>query len=280
MRNLFWSGDKNATLDKSPEKLYENKTPDKKVLNCWKCSNIIYANSSDEITQCINCGKYNRVPQNNINVFRNYRGSMPRNSIKKLQLENDVTHPYSDLMLVCQFCDTKNLFRRDADKFICYKCGKTIKSLNNINSEIYDDTDDKKIVGWKLVPHQTLVPQPATPYTPRYNSESNTDYILKKILKTMKKQKKANESNLYKSLDYNPFIFQPYPQFIPYPIGIKYKDQDDDIIRRSVNYKIISPIKEIESIPKNGYKITIRKKKSNGKDSSKKTIFEKVFYFK
>ena len=85
---------------------------------------------------------------------------------------------------------------------------------------------------------------------------------------------------------YNPF---PVPSFIPYPVADYYgrRRNIEDDYDRSINYNNRSteiryiPIKTENEIPKrDGYKITIRKKKGHGNDLSKSTVFEKVFYFK
>ena len=251
-----------------------------KSFKCWNCSNIFNANNSLEVAQCPKCFRYNRVPNANINNFSPNSNEFEKN----LEINN------TDNIIICPFCNAKNLFRREAEELICYKCSKNIKngfgSFFIINKDGEQNPFNKEIIGWRIAPNQNILP-PA-PITPSPKYESNTDYLLKKILKSLKKQKNSNKTNTIQTPIYNPF---PTPTFIPYPIMDYYSNRRsisyiDDDYRNDRNYIMNS--KEIRYIPikyeqregKDGYKITIRKKDKRGQDISKSTIFEKVFYLK
>ena len=286
MRNESSSNNQELFSYKSKSNLNNNQ----KSLKCWNCSNVFYANDSLEVEKCPKCNKYNRVP--NINKSRNinyFSGNLNN-------LENNITIDNSEKIITCPFCYTKNLFHNEADELICYKCAKNInkgfETSFQINTQPDETSIDKKIIGWRIVPSpQTFLspptPLPPNPVTPSPPIESNTDYLLKKILKSLKKQKNKNESNTMQTHMCNPF---PVANFIPYPVIDYYSNRRryiDDDYDRGRNNNIHSteiryiPIKtENERINKDGYKITIRKKKGHGKDISKSTIFEKVFYLK
>jgi len=255
-------------------------------LNCWKCSSPFYVNNTQEVAQCPKCNRYNRVPNgkfsNNINhsFTKNING-----------FESKIAINNSENIITCPFCYTKNLFRREADELICYKCSKIIKQGTSssflFKTEGQQDlSDDKKIIGWRIVPSQNILS--FTPNTPPPKYESNTDYLLKKILKSLEKQKDKKETNTIQTPMYSPY---PTPTFIPYPIMDYYNNRRslsyfDDDFRNDRNYNI--NLKEIRYIPiknekkedKDGYKITIRKKSKRGQGIAKSTTFEKVFYSK
>ena len=254
-----------------------------KSLKCWNCLNPFYVNSSQEVSQCPKCFRYNRVPNEKINSINHSFQANSNNFEKNLVINNDN-------IIICPFCNTKNLFRREAEELICYKCSKNIKngfdSFFNMHKDEEQNSIDKEIIGWRIVPTQSIAP-PA-PITPPPNYESNTDYLLKKILKSLKKKKNLNEANTMQTPINNPF---PIPTFIPYPVmdyyynrrSIRYIDDDNRNDKYcNINSKEIRyiPIKYEQRECKDGYKITIRKKSKRGQDISKSTIFEKVFYLK
>ncbi len=177
--------------------------------------------------------------------------------------------------MICPFCYTKNLFEGDADELICYKCSRKIKSEdNNEIPEILTEREslDKKIIGWKLVPNPQFVEHPLTPIPQNSN---NTDYLLKKILKSIKKQNILKESNPVPTPMYNPYI--PYPVF-DYRRSLSYSNEYDDRNLRTREIRYI-PIKtESEKEKNEGYRITIRKRNKKKNGMGKSTVFEKVFY--
>ena len=271
--------DYNATNN---NEIFNQKTNSNQIIiSCWNCLNRFHSYTFQEVAKCPKCSKYNRVPNSNIsqnlNNFSNY-----------IEI-NDL-----DKIISCPFCYTKNIFQREADELLCYKCGNNIKqcSLNShqLNSQ---KEDNRKIIGWKIVPsQQTILTPPVVSPNPVSTSlqiESNTDYLLKKILKNLKKQKNFSDINAIQPSNYNPFPSPPY--FFPYPFAdyfiSKRSRNIDDEFGRERNNKICTseiryiPIKTENNKPNsNGYKITIRKKHGFGKEISKSTIFEKVFYLK
>ena len=186
MRNESSSNNQEIFSYKSKSNLINNQ----KSLTCWNCSNVFYVNDSQEVEKCPKCNKYNRVP--NMNKSRNisyFSGNLNN-------LENNITIDNSEKIITCPFCYTKNLFHNEADELICYKCAKNInKGFENsfqINTQPDETSIDKKIIGWRIVPSpQTILspptPLPPNPVTPSPQIESNTDYLLKKILKSLKK---------------------------------------------------------------------------------------------
>ena len=239
-----------------------------KSLTCWNCSFFFKCDDSQPVILCPNCGKYNRVPNGkriNINSDINVNDNI--NNINRIN--------FSDKILICPFCYTKNLFEGDADELICYKCSRKIKSEdNNEIPEILTEREslDKKIIGWKLVPNPQFVEHPLTPIPQNSN---NTDYLLKKILKSIKKQNSLKESNPIPTPMYNPYI--PYPVF-DYRRSLSYSNEYDDRNLRTREIRYI-PIKtESEKEKSEGYKITIRKRNKKKNGMGKSTVFEKVFY--
>ena len=257
----------------------------KKQISCWNCSSLFYPDDNTDVMKCPNCNKYNSVPKTNIS--RNINNPQRQNLNN---LENNSTIDISENIITCPYCFTKNLFHIDSEELICYNCSKIIKhgfrNSFQINSR---ESLKNNIVGWRIVPSQQQFLSPTTPFlpspfTPRLQPDSNTDYLLKKILKNIKKQK--SEFNTLEAPNFNKFNI---PNFIPFPVvdynnRINYMDEYSDKNRNN-NIRLSEirylPIKtENEKPKKDGYKITIRKKKGNGKGISKSTIFEKVFYFK
>ena len=257
------------------QKIYSNQI----VITCWNCLNRFHSFIFQEVTKCPKCNKYNRVPKANISQNLN-------------NFTNDIIINNLDKIISCPFCYTKNIFQREADELLCYKCGNNIRQVS-VNSQLNcQKEENSKIIGWKIVPSQQTILTPPivspNPVTPSLQIEYNTDYLLKKILKNLKKQKNINDENEMQPFKYNPF---PPPNLFPYPFAdyfiTKRVRNIDDEFGRERNNKICPseiryiPIKTENNKPNtNGYKITIRKKKRNEKGISKSTIFEKVFYLK
>ena len=254
------------------QKTYSNQI----TITCWNCLNRFHSYNLQEVSKCPNCSKYNRVP--NVNISPNFN--------------NDITINNLDKIITCPYCNTKNIFQRDADELLCYKCRNNIRQGSSISHQLNSQNENnRQIIGWKIVPsQQTILTPPVVspnPVTPSLQIESNTDYLLKKILKNMKKQKNVDDRAIH-PFKYNPF---PPPYFFPYPfpdyfIGKRIRNIDDEY-ERERNNKICTseiryiPIKTENNKPNNnGYKITIRKKHRFGKEISNRTIFEKVFYLK
>ena len=247
-----------------------NNNTSQKSLTCWNCSFFLKCNDSEPVILCPNCNKYNRVPQG-------ARISINNSSL----INNDDINSFnsSDKVLVCPFCYTKNLFKSDADELICYKCSRKIKSENNYNtSEILTEKEllDKKIIGWKLVPNPQYIDYPRTPIA----QNSNTDYLLTKILKSIKKQnlKESNPTTPPTPM-YTPFIPFPFLDYFSNRRSFGYSDRyDEDRSMRTREIRYV-PIKTETAQEKNeGYKITIRKKNRKKNGLAKSTVFEKVFY--
>ena len=265
-------------------------------VTCWNCSFFFKCDDSQPVTLCPNCNKYNRVPKgptisinedntykiynndNNNNNFSNNNNNFSNNNNHFSNNNNNINYNninFSDKILICPFCYTKNLFERNADELICYKCSRKIKSDENEMQEIFTEKEslDKKIIGWRLVPNAQYMEHPVTPIP----QSSNTEYLLKKILKSIKKQNSLKELNQPPTPVYNPYI--PYPVF-DYRRSINISsDYDDRYVggrTREIRYVPIRTEPEKES--KDGYKITIRKKKGNKNSLAKSTVFEKIFY--
>ena len=239
-----------------------------KSLTCWNCSFFLKCDDSQPVILCPNCGKYNRVPNGQrININNDINNNYSSNNINRIN--------FSDNILICPYCYTKNLFERDADELICYKCSRKIKSEdNNEIPEILTEREslDKKIIGWKLVPNPQFVEHPLTPIPQNSN---NTEYLLHKILKSIKKQNILKESNPVPTPMYNPYI--PYPVF-DYRRSLSYSNEYDDRNLRTREIRYI-PIKtESEKEKNEGYRITIRKRNKKKNGMGKSTVFEKVFY--
>ena len=253
-------------------------------VTCWNCSFFFKCDDSQPVTLCPNCNKYNRVPKgptisiNEDNTYKIYNNDNNNNNFSNNN--NNINYNninFSDKILICPFCYTKNLFERNADELICYKCSRKIKSDENEMQEIFTEKEslDKKIIGWRLVPNAQYMEHPVTPIP----QSSNTEYLLKKILKSIKKQNEQKEINTISTPMYNPFI--PYPVFDYFSNrrSFSYSDRyDDEKNLRTKEIRYI-PINTESNKEKNeGYKITIRKKNRNKNGNTKSTVFEKVFY--
>ena len=275
-----------------------------KEFSCWNCSNTIMTFTNEPVAKCPNCNKYNKVPSSrNTNHTKFFKSCDFTSSISN---SNENTFEKSKKIITCPFCDTDNIFRSSADELICYKCGKNILFNSDINitsNSNFQENNIQPIVGWKIVPSvspinslsslnslnpitpinpiQNISPFQSLPTTPSPKNNDNTEYLLKKILKTIKK----NENNHPPTPLPPQQQFYPMPNFLPFPfidyIGSRKKDENDE--RRYYSYA--SP--EIRYVPikaepnkkqdDSGYKIVIRKKKGN---NIRNKIFEKVFYFK
>ena len=255
-----------------------------KKITCWNCSDSIFPNENEKIIKCHKCNKYNSV--SNSNIFRNKnptRNIFLRTDLNSLENNNIIDN--SEIIITCPNCNIKNRFHTEGEELICYNCSKNINPgyknyfpLNSFKSL------KNNIIGWRIVPSQEPFLSPPTPFpqnyfTPSLQTESNTDYLLKKILKNIEKQN--SESNYKFSPNFNKFNI---PSFIPFPI-MDYNRNMNEYIDRNRNYNLSEiryiPIeKETEKPKKDGYKITIRKKKKKEEGLSKSTIFEKVFYLK
>lgn len=260
------------------------KISSEKTLTCWNCSFILKSDDSQPIILCPNCNKYNRVPHGKIiNINDNSDNDNDNNDANMHDnyiINNRYNDNFTGKILVCPFCYTKNLFERDADELICYKCSRKIKSENN--NEIHDilterESLDKKIIGWKLVPNPQYINHPLTPI-PQNSQNSNTEYLLKKILKSIKKQNNARDMTPLPTPMYNPYIPFPVFDFYSNRRSINYRSEYDEDKNRTREIRYIPIRSESEKEKKEGYKITIRKRNRKKNGLAKSTVFEKVFY--
>ena len=263
------------------QSIIPNNNLSQKSLTCWNCSFFFKCNNSQPVTLCPNCNKYNRVPQgpripiNNFNIINNNNDNNNDN-IDNIDNINAINS--SNKVLICPYCYTKNLFESDADELICYKCSRKIKSDNKYEThEILTEREslDKNIIGWKLVPNPQYIEYPRTPIS----QSSNTDYLLKKILKSIKKQNMKESTPTPSPALYSPFVPFPFFDYFSNRRSFGYSDRYDE--ERSMRTREIRyvPIKTESTQEKNeGYKITIRKKNRKKNGLAKSTVFEKVFY--
>lgn len=249
------------------------------TISCWNCLNTFNSSKDREVDKCPKCNRFNRVKI--ANYYQNLNN-----------LEKNIPSYSSEIIINCPFCYTKNLFNNEAEELICYKCAKNIRiGLNNplqISSPKEETLNNKEIVGWRIVPSKEAIMPPSVlfssnPISKSIDRESNTDYLLKKILKNIKKQNSSN--SMIKPMEYN---FYPAPNLFPYPFpsyfGYKGFDnnRNNNLCTSEIRY---IPIKTENNILNNKsnnnvYKITIRKKHRREKGISKSTIFEKVFLLK
>ena len=178
---------RNISYDLQSYKTESNPILTPQSSTCWNRHFSFSCSGSELVTLCPNCNKYNRVPGNITNFSVN---SNNYNSI------NDNINS-RDKILICPYCYTKNFFASNADESICYKCSRKIRLKNSDDvPEILSDRDsyDKKIIGWKLVPTHPCPPiisnyELPLGTMPNVNNNSNTEYLLKNILKLIKKTK-------------------------------------------------------------------------------------------
>ena len=246
--------------------------PDKTVV-CWNCLSVLIVRDEWNVVECSECGKLNRVPH------EDYPGDT------KISLHESFNHfdlniPYIFGIVVCPFCRTENRFRRDANHVVCYKCHHSFNVNEKLGGEVnYNIPVREKYRFSDVYPNimnfRGFYPQPLP--VPRCNC-AETELMLQKILKTMKKKNKERE---------RPRNFIPYPMFNPYMF--RYPRFDDDIGRdRGIQTPEIQyiPIREEPKEENNdeGFKITIRKKPRDRFNSSGKVsqsaAFEKIFYTK
>ena len=246
--------------------------PDKTVV-CWNCLSVLIVRDEWNVVECSECGKLNRVPH------EDYPGDT------KISLHESFNHfdlniPYIFGIVVCPFCRTENRFRRDANHVVCYKCHHSFNVNEKLGNEVNYNLPLREKYRFSdvypnIINYRGFYPQPLP--VPRCNC-AETEYMLQKILKTMKKKNKEKE---------RPRNFIPYPMFNPYMF--RYPRYDDDIGRdRGIKTPEIQyiPIKEEPMEQKNdeGFKITIRKKPRDRFNSvgkvSQSAAFEKIFYTK
>ena len=255
--------------------LLQKPNPDKTVV-CWNCLSVLIVRDEWNVVECSECHKLNRVPH------EDFPGDQ-KISLHESYNHFDVNIPYVFGIVVCPFCRTENRFRRDADHIVCFKCHHSF----NINEKLYGNVSYNFPLHEKyrfsdvypnIINYRGYYPQPLP--IPRCNC-GETEIMLQKILKTMKKKNK--EESPYKLRS----IF-PYPMYNPFMFG--YPSYNDSIGRdRGNNTPEIQyvPIKEEPKETKTddeGFKITIRKKPKERANSSgkvsKSAVFEKIFYAK
>jgi hypothetical protein len=247
-----------------------------KTVVCWNCLSVLIVRDEWNVVECSECHKLNRVPH------EDFPGDQ-KISLHESYNHFDVNIPYVFGIVVCPYCRTENRFRRDADHIVCYKCHHSFnvneKMYGNVSynfplhekyrfSDLYPD-----IINWR-----GYYPQPLP--IPQCNCRE-TEEMLQKILKTMKKKNKEDNSPRYRN-------FIPYPMFNPFMFG--YPSYNDLVGReRGSSTPEIQyiPIKEEPKETKaedEGFKITIRKKPRERFNSSSKVsksaAFEKIFYTK
>ena len=245
--------------------------PDKTVV-CWNCLSVLIVRDEWNVVECSECHKLNRVPH------EDFPGDT-KISLHESYNHFDLNIPYIFGIVVCPFCRTENRFRRDANHVVCFKCHHSFNVNDNLGGgginynfplrEKYRFSD----VYPNIMDYRGFYPQPLP--LPRCNC-AETELMLQKILKTMKKKNKENE---------RPRNFIPYPVFNPYMF--RYPRYDDDIDREKIKTPEIQYI-PIREEPKenndNAFKITIRKKPRDRFNSSGKVsqsaAFEKIFYTK
>ena len=245
-----------------------------KTVVCWNCLSVLIVKDNWNVVECSECKKLNRVPH------EDFPGDQ-KISLNESYNHFDVNIPYVFGIVVCPFCRTENRFRRDADHIVCFKCHHSF----NINEKLYGNVSYNFPLHEKyrfsdvypdIINYRGYYPQPIP--IPKCNC-AETELMLQKILKTMKKKNKEVSP---------PRNYIPYPMFNPYMF--RYPSYNDSIGRdRGNNTPEIQyiPIKEEPKEVKNedeGFKITIRKKpkerfNSSGK-VSKSAVFEKIFYTK
>ena len=248
--------------------------PDKTVV-CWNCLSVLIVRDEWNVVECSECHKLNRVPH------EDFPGDQ-KISLHESYNHFDVNIPYVFGIVVCPFCRTENRFRRDADHIVCFKCHHSF----NVNEKLYGNVSYNFPLHEKyrfsdlfpeIINYRGYYPQPLP--IPKCNC-GETEIMLQKILKTMKKKNKDDTPQFRNIIPYpmfNPFMFR-YPSYNDF-IG---RDRGND--KPEIQY---IPIKEEPKESKDddeGFKITIRKKpkerfNSSGK-VSKSAVFEKVFYTK
>ena len=252
------------------------KKPDAdKTVVCWNCLSVLIVKDNWNVVECSECKKLNRVPH------EDFPGDQ-KISLNESYNHFDVNIPYVFGIVVCPFCRTENRFRRDANHIVCFKCHHSF----NVNEKLYGNVSYNFPLHEKyrfsdvypdIINYRGYYPQPLP--IPKCNC-GDTELMLQKILKTMKKRSKENSPPKYGT-------FIPYPMFNPYMFGYPgYNDmigRDKGSSTPEIQYV---PIKEEPKETKDdeGFKITIRKKpkerfNSSGK-VSKSAALEKIFYAK
>ncbi len=267
-------GQPTESLPDSGGVLLQKPNADKTVV-CWNCLSVLIVRDEWNVVECSECHKLNRVPH------EDFPGDQ-KISLHESYNHFDVNIPYVFGIVVCPFCRTENRFRRDADHIVCFKCHHSF----NVNEKLYGNVSYNFPLHEKyrfsdvypnIINYRGFYPQPLP--IPKCNC-AETEVMLQKILKTMKKKNKE-ESTQFRNIIpypmYNPFMFR-YPGYNDF-IG-----RDRGSSTPEIQY---IPIKEEPKETKTddeGFKITIRKKpkerfNSSGK-VSKSAVFEKIFYTK
>lgn len=202
------TGEPTSGPENPPEKtkVQKIKNPEgSKTIVCWNCLSILMVQSEWSVVECTTCGKYNRVPSGD------YKD--PKNVIVLNENLNhfDLKVPYVYGIITCPYCQTENRFRRDAEHIVCYKCHHSFSStekglrpensyhgsgLNNYHigqgplqigpgpgqSQNYMRYSDMFYPD--IMRYRGYYPQPYI--IPTCNCD-NTAYLLKKLIKAVKK---------------------------------------------------------------------------------------------
>ncbi len=254
--------------------LLQKPNADKTVV-CWNCLSVLIVRDEWNVVECSECHKLNRVPH------EDFPGDQ-KISLHESYNHFDVNIPYVFGIVVCPFCRTENRFRRDADHIVCFKCHHSF----NVKEKLYGNVSYNFPLHEKyrfsdvfpdIINYRGFYPQPLP--IPQCNC-AETEIMLQKILKTMKKKNKANSPprNYIPFPMFNPYMFR-YPSYNDY-VG---RDRGSNPPPPEIQY---IPVKEEpkETKEDQGFKITIRKKPKDRSNSSakvsKSAVFEKIFYTK
>lgn len=257
-----------------------------KTVVCWNCLSVLIVKDEWNVIECSECHKLNRVPH------EDFPGDQ-KISLADSYNHFDVNIPFVFGIVICPFCKTENKFRRDSDHVVCFKCHHSFNvdghiGTNNVNynfpnrnyyrfSDMYPD----------IINYRGFYPQPIP--IPKCNC-AETELMLQKILKTIKKRNKEPEPIKRNFMPYPFPFYNPYMFMGRFP---RYDDNDDrDRGRRGITPDIkYIPIPEEpkEPVQDEGFKITIRKKPKfsnsgvmggNNDKVSRSAAFEKIFYTK
>lgn len=258
-----------------------------KTIVCWNCLSVLIVKDNWNVVECSECHKLNRVPHDDI----------PGGGSNKMSLADSYNHfdveiPYIFGIVVCPFCRTENRFRRDANHVVCFKCHHSFNVRGGL------DSDNNKGVVYNfpthdiyrfsdlypdIIQYRGYYPQPLT--IPKCNC-NETELMLQKILKTIKKKNEKEQSpprnNIIPYPMYNPFLFMNrLPLYDDYP-----PPRREYTPAPQIHYIPYKPEpereRERERETNQGFKITIRKKSPGdfGASVSKSAAFEKIFYTK
>ena len=251
------------------------------TMTCYNCLSVLLIRKDWNFTRCGECQKINRIPKEKITEnFGKYSYYQEDND-----LIGDIPYVYG--LVNCPFCTTENKIRKEAKRVTCYNCGNSfsVNGYNNNKIEKISNSYNRRFP-YTLIKYNEYIP-----IYPHHECNCKQNYILEKILETIKEKKKPIIT--YPTLFNDPFLFK-YNELIHDIKSNKryennynnnYNYSNNNQLMKTIDFQINNNENKKKDNDFNGFRITIRKKNKdkynksyNGNNLSKSAVFEKVFF--